>query len=190
MFISQNLPGNFSKGRQRNAPFLFWKQNLSSGSPQLGLLTTLFLFFIPKGACISLASCPSSPMVLIEKRARDRRFLFQVESHGKHRQSLMGRERRLRETSTIYHCKATAKGTRSPDKKSCSSIPACHLLFRHQHLVVPLFPAVTPTHQMNTSRDILDGEASTQELPPRSEGTFRQLFPTTPKEAGAEGCPT
>lgn len=126
MFISQNLPGNFSKGRQRNAPFLFWKQNLSSGSPQLGLLTTLFLFFIPKGACISLASCPSSPMVLIEKRARDRRFLFQVESHGKHRQSLMGRERRLRETSTIYHCKATAKGTREVQTRKAvqASLPA------------------------------------------------------------------
>lgn len=37
------------------------------------------------------------------------------------------------------------------------------------------------------SRDILEGEASTQELPPRFEETFRQLIPTTPQEAGAKG---
>lgn len=93
------------------------------------------------------------------------------------------------ETSVICHCKGHQ---RSPDKKSRSSVPAYHLLFRHQHLVVSLFPAVTPMCQMNT-RDILDREvraSSTQELPAHSEGMFRQLFPTTPEEAGEEGCPT
>lgn len=37
------------------------------------------------------------------------------------------------------------------------------------------------------SRDILDGEDSTQELPPHFEGMFRQLLPTATQEAKAEG---
>lgn len=101
-----------------------------SGSPQLGLLITLFLVFIPKGARISLASCPSSPTLLTEKRARDRRFPFQVENHGKHRQSLMGRERSSQVQPRLWEASrqssATAKGTREVQTRKAvqASLPA------------------------------------------------------------------
>lgn len=101
----------------------------------------------------------------------------------------MGRERRSSQEHLRQWEDCKAKGSREVQtRKAVLTSPACHLLFRHQHLVASPFPAVTPTHQMNTQRDILDGEASPQELLPScSEEIFRQLFPTTPQENGAEG---
>lgn len=56
------------------------------------------------------------------------------------------------ETSVTCHCKA--KGTREVQtRKAVLVSPACHLLFRYQHLVASLFSAVTPTHQMNAQAE-------------------------------------
>lgn len=89
---------------------------------------------------------------------------------------------------TSVTCRHKAKGTREVQtRKAVLVSPACHLLFRHQHVVAFLFPAVTLRTRRMPSRDTLDEEASTQELPSCFEEMFGQLFPTTPQEARAEG---
>lgn len=98
----------------------------------------------------------------------------------------MGRERKFPraaeavgsiEISITCHCKA--EGTREVQtRKAVLASPACYALFRHQHLVASLLPAVIPMHKMNTQQRHHEWGSS--------ERMCRQLFPATLQEARAK----
>lgn len=87
--------------------------------------------FHPQRSLHLISFMPLQSHAAHRERARERRFLFQVESHGKHGQSLMGRERSSKVQPRLWEAlghpsSATAKGTREVQTRKAvqASLPA------------------------------------------------------------------